>query len=88
MKAYVFDENALIFIQSYFSNGHQIIKVGDKFSKWQSIFNWWSNMDGMKYECLSCNKNCSNKNDEKSRKRFKNTLKFPNHINQFILTSR
>ena len=39
----------------------------------------------IKYNCLSCNKNYSNKIDEKSRKQFKNTFKFSNNdINKFI----
>ena len=37
LKAYGFDTNALTFIQSYWSNRHQIINVGDRFSKWQKI---------------------------------------------------
>ena len=36
-QSYGFDANALSFIQSYFSNRYQKIKVGDKFSKWQKI---------------------------------------------------
>ena len=32
----------------------------------------------MKYKCLSCNKDYSNKIDEESKKRFKNTFKFSN----------
>ena len=35
LKAYGFDTNVLTFNQSYSSNRHQRIKVGDKFSKWQ-----------------------------------------------------
>ena len=35
LKAYGFKKNALTFTQSYFTNRHQRIKVGDKFSKWQ-----------------------------------------------------
>ena len=46
----------------------------------------------VKYKCLSCNKDYSNKldeNDEKLKKRFKNTFKFPdNDINKFILLLR
>ena len=38
LKAYGFDGNALILIQSYFSDRPQIAKVGDKFSKWQKVF--------------------------------------------------
>ena len=33
LKAYGYDTNVLSFIQSYFSNRNQIIKVDDKFSK-------------------------------------------------------
>ena len=43
----------------------------------------------MKYKCLSCNKNYSNKIDKELKKRFKNTFKFyNNHINKFILLLR
>ena len=43
----------------------------------------------MKYKCLSCNKNYSNKIDKEMKKRFKNTFKFyNNHINKFILLLR
>ena len=39
-----------------------------------------------KYKCLSCNKDYSNKLDEKLKKQFKNTFKFSyNDINKFIL---
>ena len=37
LKVYGFDTNALTFIQSYFSNRYQRIKVPGKFSKWQKI---------------------------------------------------
>ena len=37
LKAYDLDTHALTFIQSYLSNKHQRIKVGDKFSKLQKI---------------------------------------------------
>ena len=37
LKVYGFDTNALIFIQSHFSNRYQRIKVPGKFSKWQKI---------------------------------------------------
>ena len=33
-----FDTNTLTLIQRFFSNKYQIIKVGDKFGKWQYIF--------------------------------------------------
>ena len=43
----------------------------------------------IKYKCLSCNKDYSNKLDEKLKKRFKNTFKFSeNDINNVILLSR
>ena len=43
----------------------------------------------IKYKCLSCNKDYSNKLDEKFKKRFKNTCKFSdNDINKFILLLR
>ena len=43
----------------------------------------------MKYKCLSCNKNYSNKTDKELKKRFKNTFKFYNNdINKFILLLR
>ena len=43
----------------------------------------------IKYECLSCNKNYSNKVDEKLKKWFKNTFKLSNtDINKFILLLR
>ena len=43
----------------------------------------------IKYKFLSCNKYFSNKNDEKLKKRFKNTFKFSyNVINKFILFLR
>ena len=39
----------------------------------------------IKHKCLSCNKNYSNKIDEKLKKRFKNTCKFCNNdIDKFI----
>ena len=43
----------------------------------------------IKYKCLSCNKNYSNKIDEKLKKRFNNTFKFSNNdTNKFILLLR
>ena len=43
----------------------------------------------IKYECLSCNKNYSDKIDEELKNRFKNTFKFSNNdINKFILLLR
>ena len=43
----------------------------------------------IKYKCLLCNKDYSNKLDEKFKKRFRNTFKFSyNDINKFILLLR
>ena len=43
----------------------------------------------VKYKCLSCNKDYSNKLNEKLKKRFKNTFKFSdNDISKFILLLR
>ena len=43
----------------------------------------------IKYKCLSCNKDYSNKFDEELKKRFKSTFKFSNNdINKFILLLR
>ena len=43
----------------------------------------------IKYKCLSCNRNYSNKIDKELKKRFKNTFKFSdNNINKFILLLR
>ena len=43
----------------------------------------------IKYKCLSCNKDYSNKLDEKLKKQFNNTFKFSdNDINKFILLLR
>ena len=40
----------------------------------------------IKYKCLFCYENCSNKIDSEFKKRYKNTFKFPNNnINKFIL---
>ena len=45
--------------------------------------------DFIKYKCLSCNKDYSNKIDEELKKQFKNTFKFSNNdINHFILLLR
>ena len=41
----------------------------------------------IKYKCLSCNKNCSNKIDEQLKKRLRNTFKFSNN-DKFILLLR
>ena len=35
--------------------------------------------NSIKYKCLSCNKNCSNKIDTELKKNFKNTFKFSNN---------
>ena len=43
----------------------------------------------IKYKCLSCNKDYSNKINEEFKKRFKSTFKFSNNdINKFILLWR
>ena len=43
----------------------------------------------IKYLCLSCNKDYSNKTNEELKKQFKNTFKFSNNdINKFILLLR
>ena len=43
----------------------------------------------IKYKCLSCNKDYSNKINEEFKKRFKSTFKFSNNdINKFILLLR
>ena len=43
----------------------------------------------IKYKCLSCNKDFSNKLDEELDKKFKNTFKFSNNdINKIILLLR
>ena len=40
----------------------------------------------IKYECLSCNKDYSNKLDEELKKKLQNTFQFSNNdINKFIL---
>ena len=45
--------------------------------------------NSMKFKCTSCNKDYSNKIDEKLKRRFKNTFKFSNNkINKFILLLR
>ena len=48
-----------------------------------------SKKNSVKYKCLSCNKDYSNKIDEDVKKRSKNTFKFSdNEINKFILLLR
>ena len=43
----------------------------------------------MKYKCIFCSKDYSNKIDEELKKKFKNTFKFSNNdINKFILSLR
>ena len=37
--------------------------------------------DLIEYKCLTCNKNCQRKFDEKLKERFFNTFKFSNHDN-------
>ena len=56
----------------------------DCFFKYDSV-----KENSIKYKCLSCNKCYSNKIDDESKKRFKNTFKIPNNdINKFILLLR
>ena len=54
------------------------------------IFEYESVKDNLiKYKCLSCNKDYSNKLEEKLKKRLKNTFKFSkNDVNKFILLLR
>ena len=43
----------------------------------------------IRYKCLSCNKDYSNKIDEEPKNRFKSTSKFSsNDINKFVLLLR
>ena len=42
----------------------------------------------IRYECLSCNKDYSNKLDEKLKKKFKKTLKLSDDINKFFFLLR
>ena len=43
----------------------------------------------MKYKCIFCSKDYSNKIDKELKKQFKNTFKFSNNdINKFILSLR
>ena len=45
--------------------------------------------NSIKYKCLSCNKNYSNKIDEELKNKFKNPFKFSNNdINKYILLVR
>ena len=64
---------------------HKIVcKDCDCFLEYESIKD-----NLIKYKCLSCNKNYSNKLDEELKIRFKNTFKFSNNdINKFILLLR
>ena len=56
-------------------------KDGDAFLQYES-----AKENLIKNKCLSCNKDYSNKFDEKLKKRFKNTFTFSdNNINEFIL---
>ena len=61
---------------------HKIKRKGcDCFLESESVKN-----NLIKYKCLSCNKDYSNKPDEELKKRFKKTFKFSNNdINKFIL---
>ena len=64
---------------------HKIkFKDCDCFLEYQSV-----NDNLIKYKCLSCNTDYSNKLDEKLKKRFRNTFKFSNNdINKYILLLR
>ena len=64
---------------------HKIkFKDCDCFPEYESV-----NENLMKYKCLSCSKDYSNKLDEKLKKRFKNTFDFStNDTNGFILLLR
>ena len=56
----------------------------DCFLKYESV-----KENSIKYKCLSCNKNYSNKIDEELKQRFKNAFNFSNNdINKFILLLR
>ena len=56
----------------------------DSFLKYESV-----NENLIKFKCLSCNKDYSNKLHKKLKKRFKNTFNFfNNNINKFILSLR
>ena len=57
---------------------------------WDCLLQYESIKDNLiKYKCLSCNKDYSNKIDGELRKRFKNTFKFSNNdINIFFATKK
>ena len=60
------------------------VKCKDCFLEYESVKD-----NLIKYKCLFCNKDYSNKIDEELQKRFKNTFKFfNNNINKFILLLR
>ena len=62
------------------TEGIHKIKRKDCFLEYESVKD-----DLIKYKCLSCNKDYSNKIDEELKKRFKNTFKFSNNdINKLI----
>ena len=65
-------------------------KVRDRCKYFTCFFEYENVNDNLiKYKCLSCSKNYSNKSDEKWKKRCKNKFKFSNnHINKFILLLR
>ena len=61
-----------------------IAKIATGFLEYESV-----NNNLIKRKCLSCNKDYSNKIDEKLKEIFKNTFKFSNNdINEFILLLR
>ena len=43
--------------------------------------------NSIKYECLSCNKSYSNKIDEELKKRFKNTCKYMEHMDEHMVST-
>ena len=61
-----------------------------KCKDWDCFLEYESVKDNLiKYKCLSCNKDYSNKIDKELKKQFKNTFKFSNNdINRFILLLR
>ena len=79
--------NSSRFISSVISNlvknlAEEIDEINAKFP----ILFFNAKVSMIKYKFLFRNKNYSNKIDEKFKKQFKNTFKFPNNsINQFIL---
>ena len=73
------------FIDNLAEGIHKIkYKDCDCFLDYESVKN-----NFIKYNCLSCNKDYSNKIDEELKKKFKNTFKFSNYnISKFVLLLR